>query len=366
MTAVLTRRPVLLAIVVSLAAIAALSVFGGSQSADAHPLGNFTVNRYSRLELYSDAVRVHYVLDMAEIPAFQEIGAIDTDGNDEFSEAENAAYIDAKLPELLSNITLTADGDPATLTPIASEIAYPVGQAGLDTLRLSAVFEAQLTSPLASIEYRDDNYADRVGWKEIVIAPADGTVLGDSTAVTEDVSQGLTSYPDDLLSSPLDVTSAVFTFDASAAAPAPARAELAAAPETAVSRAGGGFAGLIDARNLTFTVVLLAIVAAFGFGALHALEPGHGKTLVAAYFVGVKGSARQAVGLGAVIAGTHTVGVLIIGGITLFLSQYILPEHLYPWLSLASGLMILVLGIRLFVTRARFIRLPGPIAQRLR
>jgi ABC-type nickel/cobalt efflux system permease component RcnA len=99
------------------------------------------------------------------------------------------------------------------------------------------------------------------------------------------------------------------------------------------------------------TVVLLALLAAFGFGALHALEPGHGKTLVAAYFVGVKGSAGQALLLGLVIAATHTIGVLTIGLVAIFGSQFILPEALYPWLSLASGLMVLALGVRLLTMR---------------
>jgi ABC-type nickel/cobalt efflux system permease component RcnA len=91
---------------------------------------------------------------------------------------------------------------------------------------------------------------------------------------------------------------------------------------------------------------------ALGFGAIHALEPGHGKTFVAAYFVGVKGTVRQALGLGAIVAVTHTIGVLAIGLIVLFGSQYILPERLYPWLSLASGIMVLALGVRLLTARA--------------
>ena len=98
-------------------------------------------------------------------------------------------------------------------------------------------------------------------------------------------------------------------------------------------------------------MVLIALLAAFGFGAIHALEPGHGKTLVAAYFVGVKGTARQALGLGAIIAVTHSFGVLAIGSVTIFASQWVLPERLYPWLSLASGVMVLLLGLRLIAAR---------------
>jgi ABC-type nickel/cobalt efflux system permease component RcnA len=98
--------------------------------------------------------------------------------------------------------------------------------------------------------------------------------------------------------------------------------------------------------------MIVSLLLACGFGDIHALEPGHGKTFVAAYFVGVRGTVRQAIGLGAIVAFTHTIGVLTIGMVILFGSQYILPERLYPWLSLASGLMILALGIRLLAARA--------------
>ncbi|HUF54125.1 MAG TPA: high frequency lysogenization protein HflD [Dehalococcoidia bacterium] len=147
------------------------------------------------------------------------------------------------------------------------------------------------------------------------------------------------------------MTTATFSFGATGAVAAPSLALLNLEPAVESSRGGAGLASLIDAENLTLTVVLLALLAAFGFGALHALEPGHGKTLVAAYFVGVKGSAGQALLLGLVIAATHTVGVLTIGLIAIFGSQFILPEDLYPWLSLAAELMVLALGLRLVTMR---------------
>src|SRR5207244_10366471 len=103
-------------------------------------------------------------------------------------------------------------------------------------------------------------------------------------------------------------------------------------------------------------VLLLSLLLALGFGAVHALEPGHGKTFVAAYFVGAKGTVRQALSLGLTIALTHTIGVLALGLITLFGSRFILPEKLYPWLSLASALMILALGVRLIAARAGGLR----------
>jgi len=345
----ITRHPLLLAGLLVMALAWALLSLGAPKSASAHPLGNFTVNRYSRIEMYSDVVRVNYAVDMAEIPAFQEMDAIDTDGDGEVSAGESDAYVELASETITADLTLLLDGDARTLEPVAGRLTFPEGQGGLDTIRLDAVFETAAPAGLTAIEFGDENYGERLGWREIVVTPLAGLAL-DGAPPTEDVSDGLTMYPDGQLSSPLDVTSVAFSADASGTTVAPALV-LPDIVTTAASRQGAGFASLIDTENMTLTVVLLALLAAFGFGAVHALEPGHGKTLVAAYFVGVKGSAREALTLGLVIAATHTIGVLTIGLIAIFASQWILPETLYPWLRLASGLMVLALGVRLVTMR---------------
>lgn len=346
----------------TLIAIAAVIAVGGwfalatssAPSADAHPLGNFTVNRYARLELYSDAVLVRYVVDMAEIPAFQEIETIDVDGDGEISESESTAYLESRAPDLRDGLTVTVDGEATDLDLLTSDISYPKGQAGLDTLRIALWLRAG-TPPAASLDFSDNNYPGRIGWREVIAHPAPGASLLHSTAPTTDLSAELTAYPDDLLSSPPGLSSVSLSYDASHASPAPGADALGASatitPALAPERSGAGFASLIDTQDLTPFVVILALLAALAFGAVHALEPGHGKTLVAAYFVGIKGTARQAVALGLIIAATHTIGVLAIGLITLFGSRYFLPEDLYPWLSLAAGVMVLALGLRLVLAR---------------
>lgn len=335
------RRPWTIAVVfAALALLAIISQPAGR--ADAHPLGNFTVNRYTRIELYSDVVRLYYVLDMAEIPTIQETGGL-------LNGAAAQDHLADKTTELASNLALTFDGRPVGLTVVGSDIAFPEGQGGLSTTRISLVLETGTPAGDAALAYADSNYSDRLGWKEIVVQPSTG-VIATGDFATQDRSQALTTYPGDLLSSPPDTTTVAFNFDASSSALAPAIttiAQFAAAPE----RSGSGFVSLIAAEHLTLPVVILALLAAFGFGALHALEPGHGKTMVAAYFVGVKGTARHAMTLGLIVAVTHTVGVLALGAFIIFGSQWVLPERLYPWLSLASGLMILLLGVRLLASR---------------
>jgi nickel/cobalt transporter (NicO) family protein len=351
-----SRRPTAL-LLIALTPLLALAVLALSRPtpADAHPLGNFTVNRYSRLEVYSDAVRIRYILDMAEIPAYQELPEIDTNGDDDLTSSENQAYVGRKAQEIAGNLRLTVNGSEVHPIVLSSEISYPEGQAGLPTLRASLLLHAPVTGANVDVGYSDDNYADRIGWKEVVVRPAEGVALSTSSVATDDISAELTSYPSDLLSSPLDVTSASFSVAPGQGTKAPeidSDANGMSAPDEAPSRAGGGFASLIDTDDMTLPVIVLSLLLALGFGAIHALEPGHGKTFVAAYFVGVKGTVRQALALGLIVATTHTIGVLAIGLVTLFGSQFILPEKLYPYLSLASGLMILALGVRLIAARA--------------
>ncbi|MEL6442510.1 MAG: sulfite exporter TauE/SafE family protein [Cyanobacteria bacterium J06621_8] len=101
----------------------------------------------------------------------------------------------------------------------------------------------------------------------------------------------------------------------------------------------------------TFGAILTGMTIAFGFGAMHALAPGHGKALVSAYLVGSKGTAYQAVLLGLATTITHTFSVFILGLIALFASEYILLEQLYPVLDLISGLTICSVGFWLLMRR---------------
>jgi ABC-type nickel/cobalt efflux system permease component RcnA len=113
----------------------------------------------------------------------------------------------------------------------------------------------------------------------------------------------------------------------------------------------GGLTEMVAAREMGPAIVLLAAIVAIGLGALHALEPGHGKTLVAAYLVGSRGTARHALLLGLTVTLAHTAGVYLLGGITLYASRYVVPERLYPWLAVTSGLIVAGLGMALFRRR---------------
>ncbi len=101
--------------------------------------------------------------------------------------------------------------------------------------------------------------------------------------------------------------------------------------------------------KLNTIIIISGLLLAFFVGALHALAPGHGKTIIAAYLVGSKGTVWHAVFLGIIVTVTHTFSVIILGLIVLFSSSYIVPEKIYPWLSFFSAMLVTGMGIWLFL-----------------
>jgi len=312
------KRLVLLAVAAASLALPALAA--------AHPLGNFTINRFSRIEVSGPRVYVRYVLDMAEIPTFQ-AGRIDT-----------GAY----AKRIARNARLEVDGRRANLTPVRTALAHPRGAGGLDTTRLEVILAGPALDGRASVAYRDENYRDRIGWKEIVVG-----------ADAPSTSHELRSYPKNLLQSPLDQASARAELepgDGPDVAPALSSGASLAAPDRT---ADSGFASLVGRSHLSLLVVLASLGAALFWGAAHALSPGHGKTIVTAYLVGQRGTPRHAALLGLIVTVTHTIGVFALGLVTLALSQFIVPDRLYPWLNLGSGVLVVGIGASVFWARFR-------------
>lgn len=353
----------------TLVAVLVLLLAGGRpERASAHPLGNFTTNQYGRIEVTADGLRLVYVLDLAEIPAFQEIQRIDTDGDGNVGDTEREAYLTAKLSEIAVGLSLSLDGQPLPLRPVDRELSFPDGQAGLKLLRLRAVFEASTDAGASPdqarrVTYRNDFAADRLGWKEVVVTHGAGIRIDGSDAPMADLSNELRTYPEDLLSSPLDRTTAEFAFSPSLeAAAAPGFLGSASSEDTAggtgEDRPGGGetggrFAALVTGEDLTAVGLAASLLAAATWGALHALSPGHGKTVVGAYLVGSRGTPRHALFLGLTVTLTHTLGVLALGLVTLFASRYVVPEQLYPWMSLISGVLVVGMGMAVLRQRLR-------------
>jgi nickel/cobalt exporter len=345
-------------LVVALGIVALLLGLAPTTPAAAHPLGNFSVNQYGRLEIDATQARLVYVLDLAELPTVVDRALLDSDGNGAITAAERKSYLDGKLSEIAPALHLFAGSTELALRPTAQSLALVPGQAGLDTTRVEATFFAHLppiSGDAGRLTFRNDYAGDRLGWREIVVAHGPDVSIDTSAELTVDRSNALRVYPDDLLSSPIDERTVTVAYQLSPGAP-PASGERAT---TAAGPAGIGqrLEEIVSGGTLSSGGLLLALLAAAGWGAVHALSPGHGKTVVGAYLVGSQGTPRHALFLGLTVTITHTAGVIALGLIIHFASRTILPEQLYPWLSLASGLLVAVLGLT--ILRQRLLGLPA-------
>jgi ABC-type nickel/cobalt efflux system permease component RcnA len=315
--------------------------------AAAHPLGNFTINRFTELRFDEDGARIHYVIDMAEIPTFQELEGIGA----EPTGAALGAYARSQGERLGSQLRLAADGDKVALRLRSATARLSDGQGGLDVMRVDLFYSAQLPFGETVVTYSDGNFDGRLGWREVVAGATNGgRGIERSSVPSESISDALRSYPKNLLSEPPAVEGATVTL-APGAIGAPA-APVAQLPDAAPDLVGDWFTSLVS-RDLSIGFVLLALVAALGAGALHALGPGHGKTVMAAYLVGGEGRARHALAVGVAVSLMHTVSVIGLGLITLWASHLVPPETVLPWLSLLSGAVVLGLGLWLVFTRGR-------------
>ena len=334
----------------------------------AHPMGNFSVNHYAKISLDRDGVRVTYIIDLAEIPTFQEL----QEGNVTADVADPAVkrFVAGRGLELARGLTVLVDGKRVNLHMLSSQVLFPPGAGGLPTMKMGFVYQAAAGRTAGELQYADNNYPGHAGWKEIVVAAPAAHLIHSSVPQT-DRSAELTNYPTDLLNSPPQDLSASLQFRYPPL-PLPAQHKIVAAPvpvaavnaePVAVAPAPlhlqanqqstprSTFTQLITSQNMSLWFLVSAAFIALGLGALHALEPGHGKTIVAAYLVGSRGTARHAFLLGLIVTASHTAGVFALGAITIYASHYIVPEQLYPWLGVFSGLTIAGLGGYMFLRR---------------
>jgi nickel/cobalt exporter len=360
------------------AALAVVGAIALPAVALAHPLGNFTINHFAGLRVAPDRISLDVVIDRAEIPAFQEQQRLDVNGDGTLAPAELDGQREAACQALAADLHLAVGGADVIPSVVAAGLTLPPGAGGLSTMRLVCEYEASLATPIAAgtlLAFEDRSFAERIGWREIVVV-GDGVTFGGQATAAGDpagVSSRLTSYPKDLLTQPLDMRSIDVTatpggpalptwtapdatalagsapVPAPAPAPAPANGPVAAVP----GGIGEDLAALVDVQDLTPMAILVSLAIAFGLGIVHALSPGHGKTIMAAYLVGGRGSSRQAIGLGLAVTVSHTLGVLALAGITLAAASMLPPERLYPILGVVSGGLVVAIGGSLLWSRLR-------------
>jgi nickel/cobalt exporter len=354
--------------------------------AAAHPLGNFTINHYAGIRVATDRIVLDVVIDRAEIPTFQERQRIDTDGDGQVSDEEIESERQVACGRLASELSLTEGGQPLALTVQGAGLTFPPGAAGLQTMRLTCEYVAQPATPLAqgtAFGFADRSDTGRIGWREIVVVGDGATISGQVRATG--VSERLTAYPTALLSLPLDDRSVTFSAtpggaalpplcvaDAHALVPGTSSEGIGCGPNTtmpepanqprrgdvsatstgagAASSAavpggvGGEISDLLAARDLTPIVLVLSLLAAAALGGFHALTPGHGKTVLAAYLVGTRGTARHALGLGLAVTVSHTIGVALVALLIVAAGNVIPADQYQHAVAVLSGLMIAGIG----------------------
>ncbi|WP_433045435.1 hypothetical protein [Dactylosporangium sp. CS-033363] len=315
-----------------LAAFAGVLLLPGTASA--HPLGNFSVNQLAALSFTPSRVDVAVTVDFAELPTLQETLAAPAE-----CDAFNAAF------------AVRVSGAPLAFSVVSSSLVYSEGSGGLRTSRLSCGLSAPaaLTSavPVSVVSrYRDD----RVGWRELT-ATAAGVHLSGSSLPTASATDGLRSYPDDLLSSPPDVRSASFTVEPGGSTDATAAGPAGGGPSW-LARADSVLRGLVGSRGLTPWVGFLAVLLALVLGGAHAALPGHGKTVMAAYLAGRRGRPRDALAVGATVTLTHTGGVLVLG-LLLTTAAGLAGERVLAWLGVVSGVLVAAVGLGMLRARRR-------------
>ena len=346
----------LLALLGALAALTALSI----APALAHPLGNFTTNTATAVVVGPDHLYVHYALDLAEIPALQAKQGFSKSGADGFRVNQCAT--------MARSLDVRVAAKTIPLRVVDSSIAFLPGQGGLQTLRLDCRYSATAAvGKQTTVAVRDQNFADRIGWRELSVV-GDGVHLAHTALPTVSPTKLLRSYPSGAISSPLHVTSGSvlatlggprLTIDPTTGSAAPATgANRSGATETERPRVRKGdrltraFTSLVSHRHLSIGFALGAVLLATLLGAFHALAPGHGKTLMAAYIVGRRGGKREVLAIGSTVALAHTAGVVALG-ILITTSQAIAPERAMKWLSVASGCLLVLVGAAILWRRVR-------------
>ena len=355
-----------------LASLAVLVGLAAPAAVLAHPLGNFTINHYAALRVGPDAVSLDVVVDFAEIPAFQERITIDTNADGDVSDAEADAARAAECDRLVPDLHLAVRGTALALTLRDAGLEFPAGAGGVPTMRVVCEFDARALQPLTdgrTMTFQDTSHTDQIGWREIVVL-GDGVsihgVAGAPPPAAMDVSTRLSAYPQELLTRPLAIRSAAFTVSAGGPALPPfvapdaaplagssgatqdPGAGLATPRSTAAAAVPGGVAAdvpdLFRVADLTPILALASIALAIALGAGHALTPGHGKTLMAAYLVGTRGSVRHAIGLGLVVTISHTVGILGLALLVTAGESLLPPDVVVRTIPVVAALAFVAIG----------------------
>ena len=339
----------------ALTGAAAAVGLGIAPAANAHPLGNLTVNHYDGLHLYPDHVTDTAVEDVAELPTLQRKPSIDRDGDGRLSTAERTSYAERQCRAMAGSLSVVVGGNRVAMTVVRSSYVERPGVIQLTAGRLECELTGRvdLTSK-ATVQVDSPWDGEGIGWHEITAVATD-VALQDSPFPARSISDELRSYPNNLLSSPLDVRSGTVTTEPGAGSSTYRIAKdlpVAGVLVRQLNRLATTFNDVVGSKHLTVGVGLLAVLLSVLLGAGHAFLPGHGKTIMAAYLVGRRGRLRDVVTVGATVTITHTAGVLLLG-LAISTSAAFAPTQAEQYLGIVSGLIVAGVGVGLLVSALR-------------
>jgi nickel/cobalt transporter (NicO) family protein len=330
----------------------------------AHPMGNFSVNHYTRLEPKPSGVDIVYALDLAEIPTYSMLREWNLDAKSPQADLDRRAS--GQAARWAAGLEFKVNGTLIAPKLNSTSIKLSEGAGNLSVTRIEMKFS--LPPKAGTLEFEDHNFDDRAGWKEIVVRANPSAPLIKTSQGDQELSKALTEYPADPTSAPpqdlrasiewkvsapvVSVAPKVVPIQQPKAVPPPAASSLPNAPPAPGAVVKGDYLSqLLGKKEIGLGLMLAGIAVAFVLGAGHALTPGHGKTIVAAYLVGSRGTPKHAAFLGAMVTFTHTISVFLLGLATLFLTSYVNQEKITQVLGTVSGLSIVLIGGTLFFKR---------------
>jgi len=309
-------------------------VFGGDVLSHNVPVDQ--TGHHTQLVIFKDKVIVDYTIVLSEVAYFRALASMNVDRQEGVSQEEKDLYHREKRELLLKNLELTIDGVNATLNNTDKVVDDTTPQS------FSYKFQADIpeySPPEHEISIHNNIELKKSEMLEYYLAADVGIKIKDTkrwNSPKDDIERGASVIyvveDADLTSSPLAVVQK-------------------RAGNQKIEKKKERLKSLITEPNLNWKFVIIGLVVAAFLGGLHALAPGHGKAVVAAYLVGTRGRIRDAIFLGLVVTLTHVSSVIILGLIMLYASQHILPQQIYPILGLISGQIIVILGAWLLIRR---------------
>ncbi len=295
--------------------------------AQAHPLGNFTINHLAIVSPEGGKLRIRYVLDIAEIPTFQIMHASAWTGD------RIRVWSAEEAQRVSDGLAIEANGRHVPLQLWSASATTRPGAGGLPTLYWTGDYTASIPFG-ARVTLDDGVYADRrVGWRDIVLPGM------------TDPTDGLRSYPNALIGSPRHNDRASFVLGKTGITHAAVLGDVSDSTGGVSVARSSALSDLFSRDDRTPLFVLLTVLAAFGLGALHGLEPGHGKALLAFTLVGARATFKQATILAAALTFAHTIAVVLLG-LALFFVAGFAPESIFTWITLVSGGVVAAIGAR--------------------